>query len=274
VTSLGRAVRLAGSADAAAPVRLLVDAWTITDSELRKAIHDPIDMVTRAVQPILWLLVFGQVLAQTHAIPTGSLSYMDFLAPGVLCQSALFSAIFFGIAAIWERDLGVIHKLLVSPASRVALVFGKGLAGGLRALVQAVIVYAVALLIGIHLRLDPPALAGVAVIVVLGSTLFATFSLIIACLVRSRERFMGIGQLMTMPLFFASSAIYPVALMPPWLQTVAAVNPLTYMVDAIRALMVTGAVSEHGLALDAAVLGGVTVLLVSIGARLYPRLAQ
>jgi ABC-2 type transport system permease protein len=140
--------------------------------------------------------------------------------------------------------------------------------------VQAVIVYAVALLIGIHLRLDPPALAGVAFIVVLGSTLFATFSLIIACLVRSRERFMGIGQLMTMPLFFASSAIYPVALMPPWLQAVAAVNPLTYMVDAIRALMVTGAVSQHGLALDAAVLGGVTVVLVAIGARLYPRLAQ
>ncbi len=82
--------------------------------------------------------------------------------------------------------------------------------------------------------------------VVLGSSLFATFSLVIACLVRSRERFMGIGQLLTMPLFFASSAIYPVDLMPDWLRVVAMLNPLTYMVDALRALMVSGAIKPTG----------------------------
>ena len=78
------------------------------------------------MQPTLWLLVFGQVFTRTRAIPTGSLSYLDFLAPGVLAQSVLFSAIFYGIAVIWERDLGIVHKLLVSPASRGSLVLGQG----------------------------------------------------------------------------------------------------------------------------------------------------
>lgn len=274
MTSLERVARPAAWAEPPAWLRFIQDSLTITETELRKVRHDPVELVTRAVQPILWLLVFGEVLAQTRAIPTGSLSYLDFLAPGVLAQSALFSAIFFGIAVIWERDLGVVHKLLASPASRYALVTGKAIAGGLRALVQALIVYVVAGLIGIHLRFDPLSLLGVAAAIVIGSALFSTFSLVIACLVRSRERFMGIGQVLTMPLFFASSAVYPVSLMPAWLQVIASVNPLTYMVDAIRTLMVVGGVSDHGLAVDGAVLGGGLVVMLAIAARLYPRLAQ
>ena len=230
--------------------------------------------VSRATQPLLWLLVFGQVLARTRAIPTGSLPYMDYLAPGVLAQSAQFSAIFYGLAVIWERDLGLVHKLLVTPASRGSLVLGKAFAGGARALVQALIVYIAALAVGVGVRLDPVSIAEVAVVIVLGSSLFATFSLVIACLVRSRERFMGIGQLLTMPLFFASSAVYPVELMPDWLRVIANLNPLTYMVDALRALMINGAPSPHGLALDVAVLTIVLIALVGLGARLYPRLAQ
>ena len=116
MTSLERAERPAGWAEPPARIRFLLDAWTIAEGELRKLRHDPTELLTRAVQPLLWLLVFGQVIANTRAIPTGSLGYMDFLAPGILAQSALFSAIFFGIAVIWERDLGVLHKYLVSPA--------------------------------------------------------------------------------------------------------------------------------------------------------------
>jgi ABC-2 type transport system permease protein len=275
VTSLERAGRPAVWAEPPAPVRFVLDSWTIAEGELRKLRHDPTEMVTRAVQPILWLLVFGQVLASRNVIPTGNVGYMDFLAPGILAQSALFSAIFFGIAVIWERDLGVLHKYLVSPADRAALVSGKALAGGLRSLVQAAMVYAVALVIGIHLRLEPLALLGVAAVVVIGSAAFATFSLVIACLVRTRERFMGIGQLLTMPLFFASSAIYPVSIMPDWLKVLAQVNPLTYQVDALRELMIQGSTpSGPSIAVDFGVLALSTVGLVAIAARLYPRLAQ
>ncbi len=274
MTSLERAERPAVWAEPPAVIRFVEDSWTIAEGELRKLRHDPTELITRAVQPLLWLLVFGQVIANTRAIPTGSLGYIDFLAPGILAQSALFSAIFFGIAIIWERDLGVLHKYLVSPASRTALVTGKALAGGLRSLVQAAMVYVLALIMGVHLRLDPLSLIGVALVVVIGSAAFATFSLVIACLVRTRERFMGIGQILTMPLFFASSAIYPISIMPGWLQAVAHLNPLTYQVDALRGLMVVGATESFPLALDFAVLIASTVVLIAIAARLYPRLAQ
>ena len=275
MTSLERVERPAAWAEPIGPIRFLQDAWTIAEGEVRKLRHDPSELITRAVQPLLWLLVFGQVLARTRAFPTGNLPYMDFLAPGVLAQSALFSAIFFGIAVIWERDLGVLHKYLVSPASRSALVTGKALAGGLRSLAQAAMVYVVALLIGVHLRLDPVSIVGVAAVVVMGSAAFATFSLVIACLVRTRERFMGIGQILTMPLFFASSAIYPIAIMPDWLKVVAQVNPLTYQVDALRELMLSGStVSASSVAVDFGVLTATTVVLIAIAARLYPRLAQ
>jgi ABC-2 type transport system permease protein len=274
VTSLERAARPVAWAEPPVLVRFFEDSWTVAQGELRKLAHDPTELLTRAVQPILWLLVFGQVLAQARAIPTGKLGYMDFLAPGVLAQSALFSAIFFGIAVIWERDLGVLHKYLVSPASRIALVSGKALAGGLRALVQAAVVYLVAALIGVHLRIGVVPILGAAVVVVLGAAGFATFSLIIACLVRTRERFMGIGQVLTMPLFFASSAIYPIALMPSWLKAVAYINPLTYQVDALRSLMVSGGTATFPIALDFGVLAFALVMLLVIAARLYPRLAM
>jgi len=274
VTSAERAGRPSDWAEPSAIPRFLTDTVTITRAELIKIRHDPFEMASRAVQPLLWLLVFGQVVARSRAIPTGSLSYMDYLAPGILAMSAQFSAIFYGLAIIWERDLGLVHKLLVTPASRGSLVLGKAFAGGIRALVQAFIVYVASFAIGVNLRLEPLAILGVMFVVVIGSALFATFSLVVACVVRTRERFMGIGQLLTMPLFFASSAVYPLELMPDWLRFIAVLNPLTYMVDALRSLMVVGAPSYRGVPFDVAVLGATLTVLVIIGARLYPRLAQ
>ncbi|MGA3245140.1 MAG: ABC transporter permease [Bacteroidota bacterium] len=247
---------------------------TIVNLEIRKLRHDSTELITRAVQPALWLLVFGEVFTQVRAIPTGNLRYIDFMAPGILAQSVLFIAIFYGIAIIWERDLGIIHKLLVSPTPRSALVLGKALSAGVRGLAQAVIVYILALLLGVQLNWHPLALLGVLVIVVLGSALFSTFSLIIACLVKTRERFMGVGQILTMPLFFASNAIYPVAIMPGWLRVVAHVNPLTYEVDALRTLMLSSGTSEFGLPLDFVVLFAITGVLVLIGGALYPTVVR
>ncbi len=247
---------------------------TIVWLEARKIRHDPTDIITRAVQPALWLLIFGEVFARIRAIPTGSESYLDFLAPGILAQSVLFIAIFSGIAVIWERDLGIIHKFLASPTPRGALVLGKGLAAGVRGLAQALIVYVIALLLGVHMNWNPLALLGVIVIVILGATCFATFSLIIACLVKTRERFMGIGQVLTMPLFFASNAIYPVAIMPAWLQVIARSNPLSYEVDALRAMMLAGGTITSGIIIDFAVLLVAAIVLITIGALLYPRVAQ
>lgn len=247
---------------------------TITEMEARKLLHDPTELVTRAVQPALWLMIFGQVFTRVRAIPTGDMRYIDFMAPGILSQSVLFIAIFYGISIIWERDLGILHKFLVSPTPRSALVLGKALSAGVRGLAQAVIVYALALLLGVKMSFHPAALLGVLASVILGAAFFSTFSLIIACIVKTRERFMGIGQILTMPLFFASNAIYPISIMPGWLQAISRANPLTYMVDALRALMLAGGTSAYGVGVDLLILTGATAVLIAVGSRLYPTIAQ
>jgi ABC-2 type transport system permease protein len=246
----------------------------IAEIEARKLRHDPSELLVRAVQPALWLLVFGQVFTRVRAIPTGNVRYIDFMAPGILAQSVLFVAIFSGMAIIWERDLGIIHKFLASPTPRTALVLGKALAAGVRSLAQAIIIYLLAVLLGVQMNWNVLALAGVLLTAFLGAALFSTFSLVIACLVKTRERFMGIGQVLTMPLFFASNAIYPIAIMPTWLQLISHTNPLTYEVDALRTLMLEGGASTYGIGLDLAVLLAGVVLLVLVGGRLYPNVAR
>jgi ABC-2 type transport system permease protein len=245
----------------------------IAGMEARKLLHDPTELLTRAVQPALWLLVFGQVFTRVHAIPTGSMRYIDFMAPGILSQSVLFIAIFYCISVIWERDLGVLHKFLVSPTPRSALVLGKAISAGLRGLTQAVIVYLLSVLLGVGMNWNPFALLGMLLVVMLGAAFFSTFSLVTACIVKTRERFMGIGQILTMPLFFASNAIYPLEIMPRWLKVVAHANPLTYQVDALRGLMLAGGTSTYGLGLDMGILAAATAVLIGIAAWLYPTIA-
>lgn len=254
----------------AALIQFVHKVLIIAELDVRKLRHDPTELFMRAVQPTLWLLVFGQVFTRVRAIPTGDVRYLDFMAPGILAQSVLFIAIFYGISVIWERDLGILHKFLVSPTPRTALVLGKALSAGVRGLVQGLFIYLLALVLGVRVNWNPLALAGVFLTVLLGAAIFSTFSLIIACLVKTRERFMGIGQVLTMPLFFASNAIYPIAMMPGWLQVISRVNPLSYQVDALRALMLASGVSGFGLGVDFLVLGAILAALVAVGARLYP----
>jgi len=197
---------------------------------------------------------------------------LDFMTPGILAQSVLFGAIFYGISLIWERDLGIVHKFLVSPALRTSLVLGRALSSTVRSLCQALLLYMIAALLGVHLRFGLQALAGVVASVMLGSAIFSTFSLIAACIVKSRDRFMGIGQVLTMPLFFASNAIYPLSLMPPWLRAISSVNPLSYQVDGLRALMVVGGTSTFGLVRDFSVQVIALAVLTGIATKLYPRI--
>lgn len=245
----------------------------ITELEVRKLRHDPSELIMRAVQPALWLVIFGEVFAGTRAVPTGDIPYLDFITPGILAQSSMFVAIFSGMSIIWERDLGIVHKFLVSPTPRGALSLGKSLSGGVRAFSQVIIVYILAVLLGVNINWNPLALLGVALTVILGATAFSAFSLSIALIVKTRERFMGIGQVVTMPIFFASNAIYPISVMPGWLQAIARVNPLTYQVNALRGLMLSAGTVSTDIWLDFAVLLTATVVLVSLAGYLYPRAA-
>ena len=248
--------------------------YAIADVEIRKLLRDPTELATRSLQPVLWLVIFGEVFNRVANVPTGTTDYLSFLAPGVLAQSVLFASIFFGIAVIWEKDLGIVQKLLVSPAYRGALVLGKAISAGFRGIVQAVIVYLLALLLGADIVTAPGPLLGGLGLVILGSATFSTFSLIIACWVRTRERFMGIGQVLTMPMFFASNAIYPVSIMPGWLRWIATFNPLTYLVDGLRSLMIHGNAGHYSVGWDFLVLCFAFGLLVALATYLYPRLGR
>jgi ABC-2 type transport system permease protein len=246
----------------------------IAEFEVRKLKHDPTELLLRAAQPALWMLIFGEVFTRVRAIPTGSLSYLDFMAPGILAQSVLFISIFYGISVIWDRDMGIVHKFLASPSPRIALVMGKATSAGVRAMSQAIIIYLLSLLLGVHLSWKLFDLLGILFVVIISAALFATFSLIIACIVKTRERFMGIGQVLTMPLFFASNAIYPISIMPAWLKAIAHFNPLTYEVDALRTFMINGGSSSYGILFDFMALTAGLIVLTIIGAKLYPTVAR
>ena len=239
--------------------------------ELQKLRHDRTELVTRAIQPALWLLIFGETFTRLRAIPTGNVPYLDYLAPGILAQSALFISIFYGIQIIWERDAGVLAKLLVTPTPRIALVTGKAFAAGVRALVQALVVLVLAAILGVGLTANPLKLLAMCVVVILGSAFFCCLSITIAGLVLSRDRLMGIGQAITMPLFFGSNALYPVSLMPGWLQVINKVNPLGYEVVALRGLLIG---TPAALGEDFGVLVLAAAIMIALSSALLPRLAK
>ena len=256
----------------AEPVRVLVvRTGAMCLVELQKLRRDRTELVTRAIQPALWLLVFGETFSRIRAIPTGGVPYLDFLAPGILAQSALFVAILYGIQIIWDRDAGVLAKLMVTPTPRAALVAGKAFATGVRALIQALVVLVLAAILGVGLTANPLRLVGAAAILVIGASFFCCLSITIAGLVLKRDRLMGIGQAIMMPLFFASNALYPVAVMPGWLRALDRVNPLSYEVEALRGLLIG---TPARLWLDFGVTIGFTVCGVALAAGLLGRLTR
>ncbi len=253
-------------------LRLLNRIGTLCWVELRKIRHDRTELYTRAIQPALWLLIYGEVFTRVRAIPTPpGISYLAYLAPGIMAQSALFIAIFYGIQIIWERDAGVLTKLMVTPTPRSALITGKAFASGVRSLVQGIVVLIIAALLGVSFTLNPLKIVFALVILAVGSAFFSCLSMTLAGIVVARDRLMGIGQAITMPLFFSSSALYPASIMPGWLQVISRVNPLTYEVEALRGLLIGTATT---LWLDVVVLAGATIVSITCAALLLPRLAN
>jgi ABC-2 type transport system permease protein len=265
----------APSAHAARP-RVLADLRSVAEgtlamaqAELRKLRHDHLDIITRSVQPLLWLFIFGSAVGSAHLIKTGGVEYRAYIAPGVLAQAAMFIAIFFGLAVIWERDVGQLQRLLATPLSRSSIVLGKAAGACVRALVQALLLLIVLAIAGIDVRWSVPGVIGMLALLMLGTAAFACMSMLLAAAVRERERFMGIGQLIMMPLFFASSALYPLSSMEPWLKTVARVNPLTYEVEGLRQLLVG---AGGGVVwLDFLVVATFFALMLVAATRAYPK---
>jgi ABC-2 type transport system permease protein len=247
------------------PVNLgayLSSVITLAEFDLRKLKHDSMQVWVRLVQPVLWLGIFGTVMSNFKVIPPGYSDYRQFLAPGVLAQSVMFVAIFYGINIVWERDLGQLSKLLSTPTSRSAIVLGKTLSAGLRGILQAVAILILALIMRIDILLNPLNILGILMVTIFFGMCFSSLSICLASIFKTRERMMGIGQAITMPLFFASNAIYPLSMMPGWVKYIAMINPLTYIVGAIRSLMVTGDFTQFPI--DVAVIIAFTAMLVAL----------
>lgn len=189
----------------------------------------------------------------------------------MIAQSALFVAIFYGIQIIWERDAGILAKLLVTPTPRVALVTGKAFAAGVRAVAIAMVVIVVALFMRIEMTWNPLRWLAVFGVVMLGSAFFCCLSLTIAGIVLHRDRLMGIGQAITMPLFFASNALYPTQIMPGWVKALATVNPLSYEVQMMRGLLL-GQPTDY--LHDLAVLVCAVVVMIVVASSLLGRLSR
>ncbi|MDD4984483.1 MAG: ABC transporter permease [Dehalococcoidales bacterium] len=252
--------------------RSITGVSAITEFELRRVFHDPSQIFIRAIQPLLWLVVFGAVMAKVRVLPTTDYSYLQFLTPGVLAQSVVFMAIFLGANLVWERDRGLLHKLLSTPIPRQSIIIGKALSAGVRSIFQATLICILALVINVDLSVNPVHILGVMLIVVLAGMCFSSLSICLASLFKTRERMMGIGQAITMPLFFASSAIYPLDLMPGWLRVMSRVNPLTYVVDALRALLLTGDFSH--LVIDVGIAVASVAILVSLAVLAFRRIIE
>jgi ABC-2 type transport system permease protein len=248
---------------------LAIRVYAFALVELQKLRHDRTELFTRMVQPALWLLIFGQTFSHLHVIDTGEVSYLAFLAPGIIAQSALFISIFYGIQIIWDRDAGILAKLMVTPAPASALITGKAFAAGVRSAVQVVGVLALAYLMGVALTVNPLRVLAAMAVVVLGAAFFACLSMTLAGLVRHRDRLMGIGQAITMPLFFASNALYPIDVMPGWLRWLSTVNPLSYEVNVLRGLLIG---TPTNWPLDIAVLVVAALLGIAAASALLRRL--
>jgi len=241
----------------------------MAQAEFRRLRRDPSVIFARVAQPLLWLLVFGSALSGVRGLGVEGVPYRAYLVPGVLAQSVLFVAVFSGLAIIWERDLGITQRLLVAPVPRSAMVLGKAVSAAVRAVMMVSIVLVVVAAVRIPIEWSPLRVLGALLAVAVGATLLSAFSMVIASLVRTREQFMGIGQLVTLPLLFASNALYSISIMPGWLQVVSRANPLTYQVEILRHLLVD--VGPDRLLLDAVVLVALTIVVVGIASRTFPR---
>ena len=264
------AERLPASLSTGPLQRMAAGTLAMAQAEMRKLRHDHLDIITRSVQPLLWLFIFGTALSRNRTLSSGTLDYRAYIAPGVMAQAAMFIAIFYGLSVIWERDVGQLQRLLATPLSRSSIVLGKAAGACVRALVQAVLLLAVLAVAGIGVRWSLTGVLGTLAMLILGTAAFACMSMLLAALIKERERFMGVGQLIMMPLFFASSALYPLAIMPGWLRAVARVNPLTYEVQGLRQMLV-GVGGVGVVWLDFLVVGSFFAVMLAAATRAYPK---
>jgi ABC-2 type transport system permease protein len=218
----------------------LEDIYWIAWREVKHYFRSRVGMASRLLQAASWLILVGSIFSGTSALLKAAGfqgSYYQYIAPGVIVMIVIFGSIFGGMTTLWDRRFGYFQKQLATPVARYSLALGKVLAISFISGIQALIILAISLLLGV--RIGTGVLGGVAIILIamLLAVGFASISVIIATVATTSEAFWGIVNLIGLPLVFVSSALFPAILMPGWLAATTRYNPLTYAVNAIQALM-------------------------------------
>jgi ABC-2 type transport system permease protein len=233
--------------------------------ELKRFVRDRTRLVSSVITPILWLVIFGEGLG--FAVSFTGISYTQFILPGIIAQTLLFTSIFLGISVIWDRQFGFMKEILVAPIGRISIFIGKMLGIGTAAIFQGIIVIVFGIIIGVPLTVSAIGLAlPVMIIVTIGLT---CIGLIIASLMTSLESFGTIVTFVNLPMFFLSGALFPVTSLPYWIKWAFYINPLTYGVDALRTVLISGWHSLLPLYLDILIIVVFDILAVIIGTYLF-----
>lgn len=216
---------------------------------------------------MLWLVIFGGGLGTT--LSTAGFNYTQFLLPGIIAQTLLFTSIFLGISVIWDRQFGFMKEILVAPIGRISIFAGKMFGVATAAIIQGIIVIVLGTIIGVPLTFIAVGLAiPLMIIITIGLT---CIGLIIASLMNSLESFGTIVTFVNLPMFFLSGALFPLTNLPTWIKWAFYINPLTYGVDALRTVMISGWHSFIPLYYDILIICIFDVAVVIIGTYLFSK---
>jgi ABC-2 type transport system permease protein len=246
--------------------------YVLVAREFKKFIRERSRLVSAIARPLLWLFLVGAGMSRLVS-PTGGMTYTQFIFPGILGMTILFSSIFSSISIIWDKEFGFFKEILAAPVSRLSIVIGKGLSGTVVSTIQAVIVLLLFPVLGLKLGLVQ--IFEVLIIAIAVSFCISTFGILLATFYESYESFSVIMNFIVMPMFFLSGAMYPVKLLPKPLALAAKLNPLTYGIDALKNAIFP--VEEGPMSADFSLVTDMTIILilsfafVVIAARLFER---
>jgi ABC-2 type transport system permease protein len=203
--------------------------------ELIRFKSDRLRMLTSLIQPLLFLFVLGAGLQRLSSAGTHGVSLKTFIYPGILCIAVMFTAMFSAASIVWDREFGFLREMMVAPVRRSSIVIGKCLGGATVAGFQGVIVICLAGLV--HVPYDPLLILGVFALQLLLAFAITAFGIMVAVRIKQMQSFMGVMQMIVMPMFFISGALFPASGLPGWLTVLNRLDPLTYAVDPMRRLV-------------------------------------
>lgn len=246
--------------------------YVLVAREFKKFVRERSRLIASLARPLIWLFLVGAGMSRLVGSVQG-VTYTQFMFPGILGMTILFSSIFSSISIIWDKEFGFMKEILVAPVSRISIVVGKALSGTVVSTIQALIILLMFPLLG--MSLGPIAIIEVILYCMLVSFCISSFGIVLATFYDSYESFSVIMNFIVMPMFFLSGAMYPTKLLPAPLKMATMINPLTYGVDGLKHLvnpLVAGPLApDFPFALDLAVMAALSVAFVLLSSWLFER---